>query len=143
MKALLYTPHRVEHNPPYRVGARPSDTISEGLTSGPRCLYCVLVQASYSADTTELDQPARDGEQERLGKAIRVRIPLLLFRLREGDSAGSGVYRSWNNVSWIVECADAAEATSLRDALQAFFAAVNHEGLEAVVDRLTASARVA
>lgn len=95
------------------------------------------MQVNYSADTSELDQPAIEAASERPGKSIRVRIPLLLFRLRDGETPSAGVYRSWNNVSWIIECTDADEALALRDGLAAFFDRIKHEGIAAVRDRLT------
>lgn len=89
------------------------------------------MQVNYSADVSELDAPAAEAAAERPGKPIRVRIPLLIFRLKKDAAPGAGSYRSWNNVSWIVECDSVSEAIELRDALEAFFTYAKANGLNA------------
>jgi len=47
------------------------------------------------------------------------------------------MYRSWNNVSWILEVPTAAEAILLRDTLQLFFSTIASEGIAATHGYLT------
>lgn len=95
------------------------------------------MQVNYSADVSALDQPVIEASRERPGKAIRIRIPLLLYRERPDGTASSGVYRSWNNVSWIIECESAEEAVRTRETMQAFFSAIATYGVAGVHDALT------
>lgn len=96
------------------------------------------MQVNYSVDVTTLDEPVQAAAKERPGKPVRIRIPLLLFRLRDGATAGSGAYRSWNNVSWIIECESAEEAIRARETLQTFFETVRAYGIESVHEALRA-----
>jgi hypothetical protein len=98
------------------------------------------MNVNYSADVSTIDQPPHDAKAERPDKTIRIRVPLLLFRLRPGSTPGTGSYRSWNDVSWILECESVDEALRTRDTLQVFFAAVGAHGIEAVHQLLTADA---
>lgn len=98
------------------------------------------MQVNYSADVSTIDQPPHEAMAERPGKPIRIRIPLLLFRLRDGGSSpGNGAYRTWNDVSWILECETVDEALRVRDTLQLFFAHMQKHGAEAVQKQLTAT----
>ena len=96
------------------------------------------MHVNYSADVSTIDQPPHEAKAERPDKPIRIRIPLLLFRLREGGTPGTGAYRTWNDVSWILECETVDEALRVRDTLQLFFATVGRDGIEAVQQRLAA-----
>lgn len=94
------------------------------------------MQVNYSADVSALDAPVVEAARERPNKAIRIRVPLLLFRVKPDGTASSGVYRSWNNVSWIVECDSVGEAVRTRETLQLFFQAIQAFGTEGVHDAL-------
>lgn len=96
------------------------------------------MNVDYSADVENLDLPVQEAAAERPGKPIRVRIQPLLFRLREGETSSTGHYRAWNDVSWILECADVAETVAVREALRAFFDRLAIEGPEATRLWLTA-----
>ena len=93
---------------------------------------------NYSADVEHLDASVVEAAAERPGKPIRVRIQPTLFRLREGETTGSGHYRAWADVSWILECADVEETVQVRDALRTFFDCLAKDGPEFVRLRLTA-----
>ena len=96
------------------------------------------MEVNYSADVSTIDDPPHEAKAERPGKTIRIRVPLLIFRLRESDgSSSSGIYRTWNDVSWILECETAKEALQLRDTLQLFFTVVGKYGIKAAHDQLT------
>jgi hypothetical protein len=92
---------------------------------------------NYSADVSTIDEPPSIAKAERPDKPIRIRIPLLLWRLREGGPSGAGQYRTWNDVSWILECETVEEALRVRDTLQLFFAAVRRNEIEALQTLLT------
>lgn len=98
------------------------------------------MQVNYSADVSTIDQPPYDAKAERPDKPIRIRIPLLLFRLRAGATPGNGSYRTWNDVSWILECQSVEEALRVRDTLQLFFAWVGKDGIDTVHSYLTPDA---
>ena len=94
---------------------------------------------NYSADVSSLDQPPLEAAQERPGKPIRLRVPLLVFRLHPPPSRpGTGAYRTWNNVSWILECESVNEALAVRDTLQQVFSMIRMHGIDHVRQCLTA-----
>ncbi len=99
------------------------------------------MEVNYSADVSQLDQPAIDAAVERPGKPIRIRVPLLLFRVKPGETSSEGTYRSWNNVSWIVECANVEEAVAMREVLRAAFLAIEVKGIDTVHQLLTQAVR--
>jgi len=83
----------------------------------------MAMQTSYSADVEHIDAPLEDAANERQpGETIRIRLQPSLFRRQLGQ------HRMWKGVSWTVDCQDLAEAVALREALQAFFAAVARVG---------------
>mgnify|MGYP001590353699 CR=1 FL=1 len=93
---------------------------------------------NYSADVSSLDQPPLEAAQERPGKPIRIRVPLLVFRLHPSPARpGLGAYRTWNNVSWILECESVGEAIAVRDTLQQVFSLIRSHGIERVRHCLT------
>ena len=93
------------------------------------------MEISYSADTPDVDKPAFDAQAERPSRPIRMRVQPTLLRVNPGESVGN--HRSWSGVSWTLECRTAEEAIGVRDALQAFFAAISVHGAEAVRKALT------
>lgn len=88
------------------------------------------MQVTYSADADAV--VARVNELAQDGK-VRLRVqPTIRSR--------SGNYHAWTGVSWLIDCGTVDEALVLRDALQGFFRAVNHAGVERVRAVLSAVA---
>jgi len=92
-----------------------------------------MVNVTYSADQTRLDDPVHEAALERPGKPIRIRIQPTVFRRRE---RGGGQHRAWLDVSWILECKTREEAIALRDTMRLFFDLVSAEGPVNVARRL-------
>jgi hypothetical protein len=88
-----------------------------------------MVNVAYSADVDHLDEAPREAEAERPNEPIRIRVQPGIFR-KAGGAAGQ--YKSWLDVSWIMECKDAEEAIALREAMRVFFEQVGTRGPEAV-----------
>lgn len=84
-----------------------------------------MVEINYSADVDHIDEPVIEAEAEQPGKPIRIRIQPSIFRKVEGQQ---GQHKSWQGVSWVLECANAKETIQVREALRAFFEAVGREG---------------
>lgn len=95
------------------------------------------MEIKYSADAVDLDKAALDAQAERPAHPIRLRIQPTLLRLRSGDATPN--HRSWSGVSWTLECPTAADAIAVREALQAFFAAVAYHGAGQIETALTAT----
>ncbi len=86
-----------------------------------------------SGDPSRIDGPVELAASERLeGEPIRVRLQPSLFR------RGLGQHRYWAGVSWTVDCRSVEEAVGLREALQAFFRALERAGTRALVVALDA-----
>jgi hypothetical protein len=93
------------------------------------------MDVTYSADAVDLDKPVYEAQTERPDRPIRLRIQPTLLRVNPGETVGN--HRSWSGVSWTLECRTAEDALAVRDALQAFFAAISRHGAEAVRKALT------
>ena len=106
--------------------------LTDGVTTGRVKLGVWLV-----AEDRDRPYSGSDPTENPLHEDTRIRVPLLLFRLKEGATPGTGMYRSWNNVSWILEVPTAAEAILLRDTLQLFFSTIASEGIAATHGYLT------
>lgn len=87
------------------------------------------MEITYSAETVDLDAPAHLAAADRPGKPVRLRVQPTLLR---GEN-----YQAWAGVSWTADCPTAADAIAVRDALRAFFLALEHYGAEAVQKALT------
>lgn len=96
------------------------------------------MEVTYSATSVDLDRPAFEAQAERPDRPLRLRVQPTLLRQAPGETTGN--HRSWSGVSWSLECPTAEEAIGVRDALQAFFAAIAQHGSLAVQKALTASA---
>lgn len=94
------------------------------------------MEITYSADAIDRDRPAYEAQAERPDRPLRLRVQPTLLRQKPGQTVG--LHRSWSGVSWAVECQTAEEAISIRQALQAFFAALAAFGPAAVERALTA-----
>lgn len=94
------------------------------------------MEITYSADTVDLDKSAFDAQAERPDRPLRLRIQPTLLRVAPGETMGN--HRSWQGVSWSLECRTAEEAIGVRVALEAFFGAVAQHGTTAVEKALTA-----
>ncbi len=93
---------------------------------------------NLGGDPHRIDGPVELAALERReGEPIRVRLQPSVFR------RGLGQYRYWAGVSWTVDCRSVEEAVGLREALQAFFTALERGGVRAVVAALDSVARPA
>lgn len=88
------------------------------------------MEITYAADTEQIDVAVREIAAEQVDGTVRLRVQPTI---RKG-----GNYVSWTGVSWLVTCADADEAIAVREALRAFFAAVQELGPDVVAERLGA-----
>lgn len=98
------------------------------------------MDVSYSAGWRDVDQPAHDAAAERPNRPVRLRIQPTLLRASAGKPMGN--HKSWQGVSWSIECRSAQEAIEVRKAMQAFFTAIGVHGAPAVEKALTAAARI-
>ena len=88
-----------------------------------------MVNVAYSADVDHIDEAPFEAQAERPEEPIRIRVQPGIFRKAAG---AAGQYKSWLDVSWIMECQNAEEAIALREAMRAFFEAVGDRGPIAV-----------
>jgi hypothetical protein len=95
------------------------------------------MQSEFARDLKDQDQPVYEAANERPGKPIKMRLQPAIFRLPKGHT--SGQYRSWRDVHWTLDLDSVEETFAFREALRAFFRALNREGLAAVTARLQQS----
>lgn len=88
--------------------------------------------SDFAQDFADPDQPIREALAERPGKAVKIRVQPMLLR----QANGRGQYQAWKQVRWTLDCDTAAEALSIREALKAFFAAMQRCGPQAVLAAL-------
>jgi len=90
------------------------------------------MDATYSANVDQIDQPVIEAAAERtkVGETIRIRVQPSIFRRAIGQ------HRMWPGVSWTLDCASPEEAIALREAMRVFFAQTAQVGPVAMRDRL-------
>lgn len=86
------------------------------------------MEAEFSRDLVDANQPILDAMAERPGKPVKLRIqPMILYGRQ---------YQAWRDVRWTLEFESPEEAFATRDAMRAFFAALVRQGPAAVTQRL-------
>jgi hypothetical protein len=88
------------------------------------------MQSEFARDLADQDRPIEQALVERPGKPLKLRIQPMILHARQ--------YRAWKDVRWTLECADAAEAAAVRDAMRVFFTALAERGPAAVSAALLA-----
>jgi uncharacterized protein CbrC (UPF0167 family) len=86
------------------------------------------MQTEFSR-VSDPDKLIRDAAAERPGQAIKLRLQPMVLR-------ATGQYQGWKQTSWTMECDNAAEVLTMRDAMQTFFETLGRVGPRAVQEVL-------
>jgi hypothetical protein len=87
------------------------------------------MEAEFSRDLVDPNQPILDAMAERPGKPVKLRIqPMILYGRQ---------YNAWKDVRWTLEFESPDEVFATRDAMRAFFTALVKKGPLVVTRLLT------
>lgn len=92
------------------------------------------MQSDFVRDLKNQDQPIYDAIAERPGKPLRLRVHPQILR----GSGVDGLYRTWKDVRWTIQCDTPEEAFACRDAMRVFFDALERLGAATVMHALQA-----
>jgi hypothetical protein len=89
--------------------------------------------SDFTHDFADPDRPIAEALRERPGRAVRLRLQPQVLR---DVPTNKRQYRAWKDVCWTLDVESVEEASALREALRAFFAAASHSGLDRVTTML-------